>query len=732
VVWLANGSGIQRSVDGGATFQTVNSMPGASWTALVIDPNNSSHIFAANFLHVYASLDNGATWNIVASGQMTGLLATPLSIFASAVESPTLFLAKLDPALSRVLFSTFIGPTLGDIGIVVDRSGNPVITGLTQSTDFPTTANAFNRTFTSSAVGFAVKVKGDGSALIYSTFLADFFPGGAALDSAGDAVIVGSTQGSAPTTPKSLQPTGPGGCGQPRLFGQLFGGAPSGHGFALKLSPDGTALVWGTFFGGSCGDAAYAVQLDASGNAYITGSTASLDFPVTTGAMTSKFPGLNSSGFISELSADGSRLIYSSFFGAGANNSGNAIALDGSGNVFLGGLTQAKPTAGAVSATHAAGCQPVFSIGPTFDTSYQANDAFVMKMTLSAAPPIFLATLGGSCQDAITSLTLDGAGNLWVAGNTASSDFPTLAPIGAFNAGWGGFVAEIDRTGSNLLFSTFAGFGAVASDANAGVFFALGNPAVSQPDNTTAMVAHIDGGQLTSVTIDSIQTPAVQPPADPPSFFAPAVAPGQLLILKGRNIGPSNPAFAKLGEDGRLPFTLSGAQVLFDGIAAALFSVGANQIECQVPFEVDGSVSTNIQVQYPDQMSNAFRARVYPQQVAILAVSNSDGTLNSASNPASIGSEFALYITGAGQTIPKGIDGGVNPISPVSPQVMPLVYMNSVMVQPDYLGGAPGLSSAVLQLNLQALKPASVPSADTVDILGASSPSQSLVRVYVK
>ena len=187
-----------------------------------------------------------------------------------------------------------------------------------------------------------------------------------------------------------------------------------------------------------------------------------------------------------ELSADGSKLIYSSFFGAGANNGGNAIALDGHGNVFIGGFTQAKPSTGALAATHAAGCQPIFFIGPSFDTSYQGNDGFVMKMTLSAASPTFLATIGGSCQDAVSSLIVDGAGDIWVSGTTASSDFPTMAPIGAFGAGTGGFVAEIDRTGSNLLFSTFTGGGVAVADANAGAFFAGAIPAASNPSSTSA------------------------------------------------------------------------------------------------------------------------------------------------------------------------------------------------------------------------------------------------------
>ena len=183
---------------------------------------------------------------------------------------------------------------------------------------------------------------------------------------------------------------------------------------------------------------------------------------------------------------------------------------------------------------------------------------------------------------------------------------------------------------------------------------------------------------MSSIALDSIQAPVPQLPQDPPYFAAPAVAPGQLLVLKGRNIGPSTPVFAKLGADGRFPFTLGGVQVMFDGVAAALVSVGANQIECQVPFGLDGSALTKIQVQYQGQTSNSFAAAVVSQQVSILAVSNSDGTGNSASNTAQVGSVVTLYLSGVGQTNPAGVDGGVNASSTILPRVMPMVYVNGV------------------------------------------------------
>jgi uncharacterized protein (TIGR03437 family) len=209
------------------------------------------------------------------------------------------------------------------------------------------------------------------------------------------------------------------------------------------------------------------------------------------------------------------------------------------------------------------------------------------------------------------------------------------------------------------------------------------------------------------------------------------VTPGELVVLNGRGIGPVAEIDATVALGGFFPNGLGGVQVFFNGIPAPLISVQANRIECQAPFELDGAAYIEIQVTYNGQMSNSFPAAVVAQQVSLLAVSNADGTANSASNPAQIGSVIALYLTGFGQTVPGGVDGALN-VSAALPRIMPTVYGAGGVVQPLFLGAAPGESTGVFQINLLAPAPNGGSAAGSYTIIGSMFPYEANVPVYVK
>lgn len=740
-IWIGGYNGIQRSTDGGETVQSVYDPSGVAWQSIAVDPTNSSQIFAASGTQFFASFDDGATWNPVATGQYTLTLPTPAAIFAAGSATPTLYLAKLDPGLDSILFSTLLGPVRSTAGIALtlDSAGNPLLTGATSSPDFPITAGALQSTPSAANGGFAVKLRADGSALLYSTFLG-FVPASAAFDSAADAVIVGTAQPGAAVTPGAFQATLPAACARARVGLNIIPPSQSGHAYAAKLNAAGNGLIWSTYFSGACGDSATAVQLDAAGNAYITGYTLSVDFPVTANAFTSSFNTnlVYSEGFVSELSSVGSRLIYSSYFGGGENNSGSAIALDSRGNLYVAGSTQASASPGALAVLNPGGCAYQISIGPAIDESYEYVDGFVMKLPLNGASPTFLATVGGSCHDGVGSLALDTAGNIWVAGTTASQDFPTRAPIGALGVGQGGFVAEIDPSGANLLFSSFTGGGSnypspTVSGSKTGVYLASTISQTSKAGAVSALVAFIDGSQTVPVALDSIQIPSIVAPTEEPFFGPPSVAPGTLLLLNGSNLGPSTPALAKLTSAGAFPMSLAGVQVTFNGVAAPLISVGQSQIECQAPFELDGQISALIQVESNGQASNSYAAAVSAQQLSLLAVVNPDGTANSASNPAPIGAVATLYLTGIGQTTPNGVTGTLNAGAAIAARTGASFYVNGEAVQPAFFGAAPGESTGVFQLNVP-LPPPVNPGFDSLSVSGnAGGPLDFIgVRIYVK
>ena len=352
----------------------------------------------------------------------------------------------IDPNL---VYSTYLGGSSNDYGggVALDSSGNAYVTGIAGSSDFPTTAGAFQTTFGGGYDAFVSKLNGSGSALIYSTYLggsSNDYGGGIALDSSGNAYVTGSTRSTDfPTTAGAFQ--------------TAFGGGFE-HAFVSKLNGSGSALVYSTYLGGSNSDGASGIALDSSSNAYITGSTTSSDFPTTLGAFQTTLRGFQNV-FVSKLNSSGSALVYSTYLGRGDHDGGVGIVLDSSGNAYVTGVTRSSDfptTAGAFQTTFGGG----------FD------DAFVSKLNGSGSALIYSTYLGGSDDDAGSGVALDSSGNAYVAGTTGSSDFPITA--GAFQTTNDGIVIGFVSKFSfgPVPFSHFGG--SLRIDPDAGVFYLSG------------------------------------------------------------------------------------------------------------------------------------------------------------------------------------------------------------------------------------------------------------------
>ncbi len=265
--------------------------------------------------------------------------------------------------------------------------------------------------------------------LTYSTYLGATggdVAYGIAVDGSDNAYITGITNsGSFPTmTPKQ----------------GTYGG--SGDAFITKLNPTGTALVYSTYLGGSGADTGTAIAVDASGDAFVTGSTASTDFPTTTGAFQSVYGG-NTDAFVTELSSTGSSLVYSSYLGGTSADSGQGIAVDSTGSAYVTGSTQSIdfPTVTPVQTTNAG-----------------ASDAFVAKMNFAGTALVYSTYLGGAQADVGQAIKVDSSGDAFITGYTFSLNFPTAAALQGTNAGPpDAFVAELNPAGSALTFSTYLG-----------------------------------------------------------------------------------------------------------------------------------------------------------------------------------------------------------------------------------------------------------------------------------
>jgi hypothetical protein len=185
------------------------------------------------------------------------------------------FVTKLDASGSALAYSTFLGGTRSDrsLGIAVGRRGGAYVTGVTESTDYPTTPGAFSTTFNGGLdEAFVTKVNVAGSALAYSTFL-----GGTRSEQGEDiAVQEGRAHVTGITIISSDFPTTPG------AFDTTFNGGADA--FLTKLNASGSALAYSTFLGGTNADRGSGIAVDTSGRAYVTGETHSFNYPTTPGA----------------------------------------------------------------------------------------------------------------------------------------------------------------------------------------------------------------------------------------------------------------------------------------------------------------------------------------------------------------------------------------------------------------------------------------------------------------
>jgi hypothetical protein len=377
--------------------------------------------------------------------------------------------------IDPLIYSTYLGGSDTDEGysIAVDSAGNAYVIGTTCSSDFPR-ANALQPSYGGSCHydwweryfggdAFVTKVNASGSALVYSTYLGgsgDDMGNGIAVDSAGNAYVVGTTCSTDFPTMNALQPVYAGGsC-------DYMNGHRGGDAFVAKINASGSAFVYSTYFGGSGDDFGGSdsedevghgngIAADSSGNAYFTGYTASTDFLTTAGAFQRTYGG-NGDAFVVKLNPTGAALIYSSYLGGSASDGGSGIALDSTGNAYATGQTTSTdfPTRNPLQ--------------PTFGGK---EDAFVSKVDPTGSSLVYSTYLGGSWVDVGYGIAVDSSENAYVTGYTTTNDFPTTPGAYQTVCGPDAFVTKIDSSGV-LVYSTCLGGGigqgmAVDSKGNA-------------------------------------------------------------------------------------------------------------------------------------------------------------------------------------------------------------------------------------------------------------------------
>jgi photosystem II stability/assembly factor-like uncharacterized protein len=434
----------------------------------------------------------------------------------------------IDPVLS---YSTYLGASGAETGwaIAVDSAGAAYIAGQTNSPNFPTTQDAFQKSSTGASDVFVIKLNPAGNALVYSTYIGgagDDFGFGIAVDAAENAYVTGQT--SSPNFPTKPP----------------FPFLDSTSIFILKLNPTGNALVYSTLLGGIGIDTGKAIAVDSTGAVYVTGETFARDFPVFN-AFQSQFRGglclfddfgvICTDAFVAKMNPEGTALVYSTYLGGNGTDTGTSIAVDSAGAAYVTGQTASTDfpiTPGAFQRQSGGS-----STGRGF-----GGDAFVTKLAPSGSSLVYSTYLGGGSDERGSGIAIDSEGSAYIGGTTDSLNFPTTP--GAYQASNGGSPAYKSTTGGSSFSAIKNGLAAnnvktLAIDpVNPSTIYAGIAPFSSSDSFVGGVFKSTDGGNSWTASGNSLNVGAVNALAldpDTPSTVYAGTSQGVFKSTDGGN-----------------------------------------------------------------------------------------------------------------------------------------------------------------------------------------------------
>lgn len=345
------------------------------------------------------AVDNAGQVYITGTTSSLDFPTTSSSFQSMASNGTNAFVAKLSADGSRLIYSSYLGGNGDDeaYGIALDGQGNAYVTGITDSTDFPTT-NAFQSSKKNGSDAFITKFKPNGAELSYSSYIggngADWGLG-IAVDSSGNAYVTGVTASADLPVINALQSESGG----------------NSDAFVLKIKPslDGSeSLQYLTYIGGSATDGGLGIAVDENGAAYVTGVTRSKDFPATKDSLRRKFGG-ESDAFIFKLNQNGNTLDYATLIGGRGRDVGFGIAVNANREAYIVGSTTSPDLP--------------LTAGPLQATFSGKSDGFISKLNSEGNAVIYSTYFGGNNYDDVFGLALDSTGDAYITGATFSPDF---------------------------------------------------------------------------------------------------------------------------------------------------------------------------------------------------------------------------------------------------------------------------------------------------------------------
>ncbi len=584
--------------------------------------------------------------------------------------------AKLSPDGSKVLYSVTLAGTLSDFAsaLALDATGAAYVFGQTLSVDFPVTPGAMQSKMLSPpgvAQGFAAKLDPQGN-VVYATYLggtAQVGPAGAiVVDSSGDAYVTGQTNGA----------------GFPTTQGAAVSSAQTAAWFVMKLDPSGKLLAAARGAGG------LHIALDSQGSVYVTAadfSGQSGSIPITPGAYQSSYQLMGCGGtsqvgsacdyqFVTKLNAALTQIVYSTYVTGTYGATPSAIFVDAQGNALPAGTTNSPDyptTSDAFQSFYLANAQHPFTSGPHPQVFPPPASGYFTRLNSTGTALLYSSYYSGSQADTIgfAAMTNDG---IYFSGQAGSADLPGLeVPLPCLPAP---HAARISLDGQSVTAARILSGTVMAYDSAAGAFLSWTGSQILSFDPSAPPPA-----------ISCILDAADQKPVT-------AIVPGELLsvhgphFLNGQYIPPLN----------RLQTSVLGIGVNFNQRAGPLLYMDAQQINVQAPFEITGGSQVAVGLTLPpasglaDQVTlpvvaanpSAFlnfsiplsslstcplSGVVYNGGPLPLAF-NSDGSVNTCTNPAAPGSTVTVLVQGLGVTGPA-VTGGIND-TPGVPLALPV------------------------------------------------------------